>query len=299
MSGNVQLHIESFRSLRIEMVFSALGPDTDTATGQSCKLMAHGSAFIYRLDGRDHLVTARHNVTGRHWLTNACLGEYQTEPTHLRVMFFAHPPEQWTVDLPQDGSRTGNVQILLTQHLVPLIGENWQPIWTQHPRLGADMDVAAVPFNAPVNSVVMPWERSPARTAPEAAPWPQLAAGDDVFIVGYPYRLTVGPLLPLWMRGSVASDPSFGYQTDSKSYPCWLIDARTRSGQSGSPVMRYMRAGTIMTRNDGMPGRAINPDSDLLGVYSGRTSDESDIGFVWPLDVVDEICRAGTPGQFA
>jgi GNAT superfamily N-acetyltransferase len=158
---------------------------------------------------------------------------------------------------------------------VPLLGDDWQPIWKQHPRLGADMDVAVVPFNAPAESVVMPWERTPARTAPDAAPWPPLAAGDDIFIVGYPYRLTVGPLFPLWMRGTIASDPFFGYQTASKLYPCWLIDARTRSGQSGSPVMRYMRAGTVVTRNDGIVGRSINPDSDLLGVYSGRTSDES------------------------
>jgi hypothetical protein len=297
MTGKVQLHVESFRSLRIEMVFCPLGPNTDSTAGQNCKGMADGSAFIYRLDGRDHLVTARHNVTGRHWLTNACLGEYQTEPTHLRVMFFAHPPEQWTVDVPGDGSRLGNVRILLTQHLVPLLGEDWQPIWKQHPRLGADMDVAVVPFNAPADSMVMPWERSPERTPPEAAPWPQLAAGDDVFIVGYPYRIAVGPLFPLWMRGTVASDPFFGYQTASNSYPCWLIDARTRSGQSGSPVIRYIRAGTVATRNDGIVGRSINPDSDLLGVYSGRTSDESDIGFVWPLDEVDEICRDGVPGR--
>jgi hypothetical protein len=155
------------------------------------------------------------------------------------------------------------------------------------------MDVAVIPFNAEAEAVVVPWERTPVRIAPDAAPWPPLSTGDDVFIVGYPYRL----ILPLWMRGTVASDPCFGYQTADKGYPCWLIDARTRKGQSGSPVMRYMRAGTVATGNDGIVGRSINPDSDVLGVYSGRTSDESDLGFVWPLDDVDEICRNGVPGR--
>jgi hypothetical protein len=296
MTGNVQLHVESLRSLRIEMVFCPLGAATDGTIGHNCKGMADGSAFIYRLDGRDHLVTARHNLSGRHWLTNACLGEYQTEPTHLRVMFFAHPPEQWTVDLPGDGSRSGNVQILLTQHLVPLLGEDWHPIWKHHPRLGADMDVAVVPFNAPANSMVMPWERSPVRTAPEAAPWPALSAGDDIFIVGYPYRLSVGPSFPLWMRGTVASDPAFGYQTESKA--SMLADRRADAQRAIRLSGDALHAGRDDCHSKRWRvGRSINPDSDLLGVYSGRTSDESDLGFVWPLDEVDEICRNGVPGR--
>lgn len=107
-------------------------------------------------------------------------------------------------------------------------------------------------------------------------------AGVLVFIVGYPYRLTTGPSLPLWIRGTVASNPLFGYDAGGKSYPLWLIDARTRRGQSGAPVMRYRPPGTLLFRNDGQPGRSNFPDSDLLGVYSGRTSDESDLGFVGP-----------------
>ena len=51
-----------------------------------------------------------------------------------------------------------------------------------------------------------------------------------------------------------------------------------------------------MFRNDGLPRKTIGQDSDLLGVYSGRTSDESDIGFVWFMDEVDVICRSGVRG---
>jgi hypothetical protein len=40
----------------------------------------------------------------------------------------------------------------------------------------------------------------------------------------------------------------------------------------------------------------IAPDSDVVGVYSGRTSGESDLGFVWGMDEVDEICRNGVQG---
>jgi hypothetical protein len=198
-----------------------------------------------------------------------------------------------------DNPRVGNAQMLLLLYLVALVGQDWRQIWTQHPTLGADMDVAVVPFNPPADAVVMSWEReSGPRTDPGQSPWsPQLFPGEDVFIVGYPYRLTTGPNLPLWVRGTIASDPMFGYNADGKSYPLWLIDARTRKGQSGSPVIRYRPPGSVQVRNDRQAGRSEFPDSQLLGVYSGRTSDESDLGFVWTMDEVDEICRNGVPSS--
>lgn len=297
MTAPVQLHGESFRSLRIEMVYCQDGPDTDTRTGQGCNGMADGSAFIYRLDGTDHLVTARHNLTGRHWRTNDWMSStYTTNPTHLKVMFFTSTPDQWTITPSAENPRSAQIQVRFDQYLVPLIGEDWRPIWRQHPTLGPDMDVGVVPFTAPPNTVIMSWETTPPRTAPEEAPWPRLSPAQDVFIVGYPYRLSVGPLLPLWIRGTVASDPAFGYDDGENSYPLWLIDARTRSGQSGAPVIRFRPPGSLVMRNDGQLGRGISSDSDLLGVYSGRTSNESDLGFVWRIDEVDEICRNGVQG---
>lgn len=298
MSGSMQLHAESFRSVLVEMLYCPQGPDTGDMVGPDWTVMAHGSAFIYRLNGKDCLVTARHNVTGRHWQTTESLGRYSSEPTHLRVLLFKDPPENWAISRSADNPRLGDVQILLLMHLIPLIGEDWRPTWTQHPVLGADMDVAVVPFDPPDDVVVMKWEREVVpRTAPDQCPWPsQLFPGEDVFIVGYPYRLMSGPSLPLWVRGSIASDPMFGYHAGGKSYPLWLVDARTRMGQSGSPVMRYRPPGSVQVRNDRQAGSSEFPDSQLLGVYSGRTRDESDLGFVWPMDEVDEICRSGVQG---
>ncbi len=297
-ANTLQLHAESFRSIHIEMVHCEHGPDTDMKTGKDCHGMADGSAFIYRLDGTDHLVTARHNLTGRHWQTNEFLSEkYPTNPTHLRVAYFAKPPDEWTVSPVEDNPRVAMIQVRLELYLVPLIGENWQPIWRQHPILGPDMDVAVVPFTAPVDVMIRSWERTGPRTDPQQAPWPpQLFPAQDVFIVGYPYNLSVGPLLPLWMRGTIASDPAFGYDAGDKSYPLFLIDARTRKGQSGAPVIRYRAPGSAVFLNDGRLAKTTAPDSDIVGVYSGRTNKESDLGFVWSMDEVDDICRNGVQG---
>jgi hypothetical protein len=45
---------------------------------------------------------------------------------------------------------------------------------------------------------------------------------------------------------------------------------------------------------DGTPKRTLGDRAKLLGVYSGRTSDESDLGFVGVMEYVNEICRDGT-----
>jgi hypothetical protein len=282
----------------IEIVRCPEGPNTDSETGQECETMAHGSAFIYRIDGKERLITARHNVTGRHWHTNEFIGRFSTSPTHLKVMLFKDPPDKWKFSLSEDNPRSANLQVLLQVRLVPLIDQNWEPIWRQHSTLGGDVDVAEVPFNPPDDVMIMSWERTPPITAPDQAPWPpQVLPGEDVFIVGYPYGLTVGPAMPLWIRGTVASDPMFGYEPAGKHYPAWLIDARTRQGQSGAPVMRIRPEGSLLKRNDGQFGRASHAESQLLGVYSGRTSKESDLGFVWSIDEVDEICRNGVVGD--
>jgi len=57
---------------------------------------------------------------------------------------------------------------------------------------GADMDVAVLPFNITDDKVlVIPWT-TPLVEAREdhEAPWPNLAAGQEVFVVGYPDALT-------------------------------------------------------------------------------------------------------------
>jgi hypothetical protein len=180
----VHLPAESFRSVHIEMVFCPSGPHTDTTTGHGCNGMADGSAFIYNLDGRDHLVTARHNLTGRHWQTNACIGGYPVNPTHLRVMLLTNPPEQWQISALNDNPRVGNIQVLLKQYLLALIGDDWGPIWKQHPILGTDMDVAVLPLTAPEDTMIVPWQRKTAQLGPHDVDWPQLTAGQDVFIVG-------------------------------------------------------------------------------------------------------------------
>ena len=118
-----QLPNESARSVRLEMVWCPSGPDTTPDLGQSCRTLAYASAFIYQLDSQTHLVTARHNLTGRHWQTNACLGARPVSPTHLRVALLSKPPpEGWRLAPSGVGRRVAAIEIRAKLLLLPLIG---------------------------------------------------------------------------------------------------------------------------------------------------------------------------------
>jgi hypothetical protein len=288
---------ESTSSVQVEMMFSPLGRDATSA--DDCRGLAYGSAFFYRLDSRLFLVTARHNLTGRHWQTNDWLGSRPVSPTHLRIAWLTKPPTPagWQVSVSEaepGAPRSGSTQILMAEYLLPLIDEELQPTWLEHPQLGGDMDVGVLELNSvPDDVLVIPWENATQNSGDVG--WQLLAPGQDVFILGYPFSLSTGPRFPLWMRGTIASHPGLAWEIDDKSLPLLLVDARTRKGQSGAAVIRHRPDRTLIVMPDGSLQRTIGPLSEILGVYSGRTNDESDLGFVWALEHVDVICRQGVP----
>jgi hypothetical protein len=130
----------------------------------------------------------------------------------------------------------------------------------------------------------------------EQTPSLPISAGMDCFVLGYPEGMRGPGLTPIWKRGSVASEPVYGY--DKK--PAFLVDTATRKGMSGAPVV---------ARHSGLlkqtPGTGLGAD-DLIGtmtkfcgVYSGRIGDDLmgvQLGVVWKSDVLDDILSLKTPG---
>jgi hypothetical protein len=173
-----------------------------------------------------------------------------------------------------------------------LVDNEGKPGWLEHPQYGHDMDVGALRLDnladveARFNAHVVPWE-------PEPVAGQQIWVAQDVFVVGYPFGLSSGFRLPLWIRGTIASEPAFNYVHREKALPLFLIDARSRSGQSGSPVLLYYHPGSLVPRADGTAKITGPAYSRLLGVYSGRTSNVSDLGFVWRIGEVAVLCRDG------
>lgn len=277
---HIRIPNESFRSVFLEMVYRGDGPEPAET------VIATGTGFFYRVNGTDFLVTARHNFTGWDTERNTPLSSRGVGPTHVRVGFWMPPPPGGRYDLTQ-GLEIRLYQIALLQSSGDDDGVS-MPKWLEHPTLGSRMDVVALPLQIPTEDGVLyvPWE-------PEKPP--ELWVTEDISIVGYPYGLNSNNV-PIWARGTVASEPAFMYMAGDRPLPLFLADARTRSGQSGSPVLLFRRPRTVLANDSGQLVITQGTQSKLLGVYSGRVNAESDLGFVWRIGEVDAICRNRVPG---
>jgi hypothetical protein len=127
--------------------------------------------------------------------------------------------------------------------------------------------------------------------------YPRVAA--ELFILGYPKGLAKQGVFPIWKRASVASEPLFPVMGID---PIIFIDAATRDGMSGSPVLYF---GNEITDEYGDPipeEKRVERTPWLVGVYAGRegvTDDEykMTIGRVWRKSLLDEIFFQQVPGR--
>lgn len=86
---------------------------------------------------------------------------------------------------------------------------------------------------------------------------------------------------------SVASEPELGITKNGVQLPIFLVDAKTRSDQSGSPVFYHNNNG--FRRNGNRLSLFGGPVSFNVGIYSGRINRDSDLGYVWKWSVIKEI----------
>ena len=251
------LALPSYQSLYIEARFN----DQTLATGTAF-LAATGGA-----EPRVLLITNRHIVTGRHQDSGAPLSSTGGLPNQLLV---AH-----------NGTPLGR-RVELVEPLY--IGET--PRWIEHPGYGARVDVVGIPLSPittpDVLAQLVPYDFSGPETRIALVP------SDPVSIVGFPFGVRVAGLFPIWSTGFVASELSLNHN----ALPCFLVDCRSRPGQSGSPVIAYRGAytGVSMEPESGLSLAFFDePSCRLLGIYSGRISPESDLGTVWKASVIAEI----------
>ncbi|MBF6469976.1 trypsin-like peptidase domain-containing protein [Nocardia beijingensis] len=253
---------ESLRALFIEMVWED-------------KLLACGTGFYYVCDNSHFLITVWHNLSGRNSESGEYLSSRSVEPMTVRV---------------HERSLAARTESSIEMHEYRVVDDSGRPLWLEHPRYGLDMVALPVDFNSV--HLYTPWEvEDPAMYRN------RLWVTEEVAIVGYPYGLKGGSELPLWVRGTIASEPHIPF----RDRPVFLVDSRTRTGQSGSPVLLFYRPGTQVPRHEpnGYGYRyEPKPVSRLIGVYSGRISIESDLGYVWTVEALNEICREGVRGSY-
>ena len=217
------------------------------------------TGFCVRKGDSTYLITNWHVLSGRNPDTGGLLSPTGAVPDEVRIVHHA------TAGL-------GN-WVVATQ---PLLDGTGRRKWIEHP-LGHTIDVVALPV-IPQNGVsYYPLDL-------DLADFDMLVqVAMPVSIIGFPFGLTTVGAFPIWKTGHIASDPDLDYG----GRPAFLIDATTRGGMSGSPVVLRLYGGYATSRAAMKLGGG--PGTRFLGVYSGRIHDQAEIGRVWRPSVVREI----------
>lgn len=222
-------------------------------------LLAHGTCFFVMSAAGPVLVTNRHNFTGCNNITGEPLHKQCGIPDHAVVTF--HPAEgevHYHIDL-EDHGNPGT------------------PSWTEHPTLGRAADIVALPAKELANIVN---EKTSVSLTDD---WHRWTVGNELHVIGFPYGQIAG-VFPIWSKGFIASEPD----VDIAGLPMFLIDCRSRPGQSGSPVYAHFKTGEVVEHR-GERYAARGPMNYFVGVYSGRLRRDSDLGMVWKRRCIGEL----------
>ena len=228
--------------------------------------LAIGTVFFWSGNGMTYLVTNWHNVTGRNPQTGIALSQ-AGRPTRFEVSYLK-------------ADNTANF-VLQSYRLYDKAG---LPLWLVHPEHGPLVDVVALPIEVPQG-----FNPHPINTL-SSAPL-KIRVGHDLFVLGFPFAKSVfdGGGLPIWKRGSLASEPD--WMIASQMYS--LVDTASRQGMSGAPVVRRAYSGAELENGEIHMGGATS----FYGVYAGRlhTSDSNDaqLGRVYGRKLLEEIISAG------
>ncbi|WP_313570031.1 hypothetical protein [Comamonas terrigena] len=247
--------IPTMKSLFIEMYF-----------GET--LLSSGTSFLAANDQQSHcaLITNRHNVTGRRQDTGACLSKTAAIPDNIVIYFH------------KNGERTDEwIPIKL-----PLYRTDGSPYWIEHPRLGCKADVVALNLSWGNDVWKMPYYMKTKHDRSNILVGP----AEPISVIGFPFGLSSFGKFPIWATGFLAQE----IDLITPDNPVFLIDCRSRQGQSGSPVIAHRPSGA--RRKEGNRTIAtLSPENtwEFLGIYSGRVNQESDLGMVWHVTVVEEL----------
>lgn len=250
MEGHVEVTRESMASLFLIPRF------------QGEEIAKNATGFLVLHEGSTYLITNWHVASGKDYRTKKALNQPSGSiPDELIV---------WHTDTSflEPGRVRG-----WKQHSASLYDHEGQPLWLEHPEHGNDVDVIALRIDVAPDALVYPYEIE----HPDALPPVHVA--EDVSIVGFPQGESSLGYLAIWVRGTIASEPNVDHVVDHLFRPVFLVDARTRHGQSGSPVL-LIREGPV----------------GPLGVYSGRIDEQSDLGYVFKWRVIREIIEGGKRG---
>lgn len=262
-----------------------------------------GSGVIYQHGSEYYIVTAWHNLAGRHSETLKPLSKNSAIPDNVVVNLAISTPAG-----------------LVIRHSITIpLADSEKSLFYIHPKNWPRVDVAAIPFNphatflsemhlstgehrdigfSPIMNVegegtteICPIQKYFVPDADVISKWlDSVEVTEELFIPGYPHNVQDYYAQPVWKRATIASSVQQGWNREPK----FLIDSASKSGMSGSPVLYYSPNGRV--KIFGSTYQFSKDVAILAGIYVGRigVQDELDpqIGTVWKSSVIDEIVKA-------
>ena len=271
-------------------------------------IISTGTAFFFVFSGRWFLITNWHNISGKHFLTKEPLSSSGRFPTYIKAKISRY--------LSRGEKQEKNTFTTVAERIN--IYADFKPVWFEHPDIGSNCDIVAVPFERPdscpefmhnaanfISDIRIPIE-----------------PGNTVFIIGFPQSISVGFGLPVWKSGYIASEPHYPITLDGEladiggmqkgiQLPAFFIDSQTREGMSGAPIFSsYIGAWDtkepyakidwtspgFWSRDDVvLSGRGI----EFIGCYSGRVGRKEEgasLGLCWGVKTIEQVCQSRKVG---
>jgi hypothetical protein len=260
VSGSAQRRVEPNRLSWCPLYLEAFSGNTSLATA---------TGFTWEEQGQAYLITNWHVLSGRRPDNGQPVDPNAAVPDRIEVHL-----------------HVASYRLAWRNHSIALKDADGRPLWLEHPQHGRRVDVAVLPFacppelrHFPINAVKFDDIR------PEVT--------HDVFVLGFPLGITSGGRLPIWKRGSIASEPDVNLY----GLPQLLIDTATREGMSGAPVIAQFTG--YYSAVPGVPSMSdwVGSGWSLLGVYSGRYEGrdplDAQLGIVWKKAALLEILAGG------
>lgn len=240
-------------------------------------VLGTGTGFVVFSDKRSYLVTNWHVITGRDPLTDDPTGSSSAKPSYIEADVIVES--------------AADQRLRKVRYDLRLYDDDGRARWLVHPTLGRAVDVVAFAFGPAY----------PARTedfkpydASEPADPAAFTPTSEVSIVGFPFDLDQRIDLPVWTRASIATEPELNFE----GKPCFLVDAKARPGQSGSPVIAYWTPERTKLTQRGSIQIGSAESWELLGVYSGRITNTSDLGRVWKREAIRAVLEGGAVDDY-
>ncbi len=229
--------------------------------------LGDGTGFTVLKGDQRYLITNWHIVSGRDPVTRSSISKDAGIPNRLVV---------W---LHVDGKfgHWNTVQI-------PLVNDSNNPLWIEreHQASGHMVDVVALPVPTSAGAAFFDLDLGLKDVDVLITP------SEPVSIVGFPHGRSSAGKLAIWKTGHVATD----LEIDFEQKPVFLIDATTKPGMSGSPVLARRPGSRPTSIGLTIGGGTV---TRFLGIYSGRVSDQPadkdnwNLGMVWKVSAIEDL----------